>query len=497
MQLVLLASIFVVATCGLVYELVAGTLASYLLGDSITQFSTIIGVYLFSMGIGSWLSRYFNKNLLGWFVQVEILVGIVGGFSSAILFLLFEHVESFRVLLYLLISLTGIMVGMEIPLLMRILKDELNFSDLVSKVFTFDYIGALLASVVFPLLLVPQLGLVRTSFLFGLLNVGVALWVCFYFGKRLPWGTYLKTSAIVCILLLTAGFVMADDIMAMSEEQTYPDKVVYSKSSPYQRIVLTRNRNNIKLYLNGNLQFSSTDEYRYHEALVHPVMQSVDNVQNVLLLGGGDGLAVREVLKYPGVKNITLVDLDAEVTRLFSTMPMLMALNDSALLSPKLTVVNTDAFEWLKHNTTLFDCVIIDFPDPTNYSVGKLYTTAFYRLLHTALAPDGAVVVQCTSPLAAPTSFWCINNTIQNCNFKTAPYHAYVPSFGEWGYIIFSKQPYTIPVLKGRHKYLTAELLPLMFHFPPDMASRPAEVNRLNNQILVHYFEDEWGSYGQ
>lgn len=497
MQFVLLVSIFVVATCGLVYELVAGTLASYLLGDSVTQFSTIIGVYLFSMGIGSWLSRYFNKNLLGWFVQVEILVGLIGGFSSALLFLLFEHVESFRIVLYMLIGLTGIMVGMEIPLLMRILKDELKFSDLVSKVFTFDYIGALLASVIFPLLLVPKLGLVRTSFLFGLLNTGVAFWVCFYFGKRLPWGNYLKSASVVCIVLLTGGFVMADDIMAMSEEQTYPDKVVFSKSSPYQRIVLTRNRNNIKLYLNGNLQFSSTDEYRYHESLVHPAMQSIANPQNVLLLGGGDGLAVREVLKYPSVQNITLVDLDGEVTKMFSTMPMLTALNDSSLLSPKVKVLNLDAFEWLKNNTVQYDCIIIDFPDPTNYSVGKLYTTSFYNLLHKTLSAKGVAVVQCTSPLAAPKTFWCINNTILSCNFKTAPYHAYVPSFGEWGYIILNRQGYTIPTIKGNYKYLTADVLPPMFSFPPDMDKRPAEINRLNNQILVQYFDDEWGSYGQ
>lgn len=497
MQFVLLVSIFVVATCGLVYELVAGTLASYLLGDSVTQFSIIIGVYLFSMGIGSWLSRYFNKNLLSWFVQLEILVGIVGGFSSACLFIMFEHVESFRVLLYLLISLTGIMVGMEIPLLMRILKDELNFSDLVSKVFTFDYIGALLASVIFPLLLVPQLGLIRTSFLFGLLNVGVAFWVCLYFGKRLPWGTYLKTASVAAILLLTTGFMFANDIMSIAEGQSYADKMVYTKSSPYQRIVITRNRNNIKLHLNGNLQFSSTDEYRYHESLVHPLLLSVPNPKKVLLLGGGDGLAVREVLKYHTVEKITLVDLDPEVTRLFSTLPMLTALNDSALLSKKVTILNRDAFEWLKGNKEQYDCIIIDFPDPTNYSVGKLYTTAFYKLLSSSLAPQGAAVVQCTSPLAAPKAYWCINKTIQDCGYKTAPYHAYVPSFGEWGYIILSHHAYITPDVKGKYKYLTNEVLPAMFEFPPDMAERPTEVNKLNNQILVQYFEDEWGSYGQ
>src|SRR4051795_3845663 len=103
----LLASVFVIATCGLIYELIAGTLASYLLGDSVTQFSTVIGVYLFSMGIGSYLSRFIRKNLLGCFVHVEYLIGLVGGSSAALLFLFFEHASSFRLLLYSLVSLIG------------------------------------------------------------------------------------------------------------------------------------------------------------------------------------------------------------------------------------------------------------------------------------------------------------------------------------------------------------------------------------------------------
>ena len=165
MSYVLLFSVFVIATCGLVYELIAGALASYLLGDSVTQFSTIIGVYLFSMGIGSFFSKYVNKNLIGKFVQVELLIGLVGGFSAAILFVSFEYITSFRILLYGLVSITGTLVGFEIPILMRIMQSHFEFKDLVSKVFTFDYIGALLASLLFPLYLVPHLGLVRTAFL--------------------------------------------------------------------------------------------------------------------------------------------------------------------------------------------------------------------------------------------------------------------------------------------------------------------------------------------
>ncbi len=280
-QVLLLFSVFVVATCGLIYELVAGTLASYLLGDSITQFSTIIGVYLFSMGIGSYFSKFFNRNLIAWFIQIEVMVALVGGFSSTLLFLLFDRVESFRLVLYLLVFLTGILVGLEIPLIMRILEGRFEFKDLVSKVFTFDYIGALLASIIFPLLLMPYLGILRTSYFFGLLNAVVALALCFYFNKDLRWPAYLKVTCGCVIILLTLGFVASERILAFTESLTYPDKIVYATSSPYQRIILTRNARDFRLFLNGNLQFSSADEYRYHEALVHPGLNSLTNPRKI------------------------------------------------------------------------------------------------------------------------------------------------------------------------------------------------------------------------
>ncbi|MDQ4139617.1 MAG: polyamine aminopropyltransferase, partial [Bacteroidota bacterium] len=434
----LLFSVFVVATCGLIYELVAGTLASYLLGDSITQFSTIIGVYLFSMGIGSYLSKFFNRNLVAWFIQIEVMVALVGGFSSTLLFLLFDRVESFRLVLYLLVSLTGILVGLEIPLIMRILEGRFEFKDLVSKVFTFDYIGALLASIIFPLLLMPQLGILRTSFLFGLLNAAVALALCFYFKKELRWPFYQKVTCAMVLVLLTLGFVTSDRILAFTESLTYPDKIVYATSSPYQRIVLTRNFRDFRLFLNGNLQFSSADEYRYHEALVHPGLNAVPNPENVLVLGGGDGLAVREILRYPSVKKVVLVDLDPEMTRIFSSHASLKKLNQGSLLSEKVEVINADAFQWLKTNTRLFDFVVVDFPDPSNYSIGKLYTNTFYRLLHQALNAKGFAIIQATSPFVAPKSFWCVINTLKSVGFTTLPYHAHVPSFGDWGFVLAS-----------------------------------------------------------
>lgn len=496
MQLLLLLSVFVVATCGLIYELVAGTLASYLLGDSVTQFSIIIGVYLFSMGIGSWLSRFFTRNLLGWFIQVEILVGAVGGVSSTLLFLLFPHVESFRIILYLLVGMTGTLVGLEIPLLLRLLKNRFEFRDLVSRVFTFDYIGALLASVIFPLVLVPYLGLIRTSYLFGLLNVLVALLLCFKFAAEIPWSRYLKLSSFIVIMGLLYGFVSADWIMKTSENASYPDKIIYATSTPYQRIILTKNDHELRLYLNGNLQFSSADEYRYHEALIHPGLASLQNPQNVLILGGGDGLAVREILKYPSIKSITLVDLDPAMTHLFTSNKMLTDLNKNSLSSPLVHIINSDAFVWLKSNTKKFDFITVDFPDPSNFSIGKLYTKTFYDALYQALEPNGMSVIQSTSPYFARSSFWCINKTLEASGFFTHPYHVNVPSFGEWGYVLASKNNmYEIPKkFPDGLRYIDHQECFDIMKFPKDIGMIATEVNRLNNQILVHYFENEWAS---
>lgn len=491
----LLFSALVVATCGLVYELVAGTLASYLLGDSVTQFSTIIGAYLFAMGVGSWLSRYVRDRILDVFVRVEILVGVVGGCSAAILFLVFSEVVHFRVALYGIVGLVGILVGLEIPLLLRLLQDRLEMRDLVARVLAADYVGGLLASLLFPLLLVPRLGLIRSSFLFGIINVSVALLLIFKH-PDLRKGFAHQVSAIGAVILLVVGFAFADDLMSLSEEGQYPGQALFSKSTAYQRIVVTRQADDIRLFLNGNLQFSSRDEYRYHEALVHPIMAAVEQPRRVLVLGGGDGLAVRELLKYPSVESITLVDLDPEMTALFSHSPFLTALNLGSLTSPKLHVINADAFVWLKDVHETYDAIIVDFPDPSNYSIGKLFSLTFYKRLSEVLAADGWAVIQSTSPYVAPMAFWCVDRTLQAAGLQTAAYHVFVPSFGEWGFVAAGHAPYRLPThLPEGLKFLTVDNLPQIFDFPLDMRRVPTEVNRLDNQVLVRYFEKEWGYY--
>lgn len=494
-RILLLVSVFIVATCGLIYELVAGTLASYLLGDSVTQFSTIIGVYLFSMGVGSFFSKYLKGNLLLWFIRIELIVGLVGGFSAALLFWLFPQVEAFQPVLYLLVFVTGMLVGLEIPLLMRILEKRVEFKELVAQVFSFDYVGALLASVIFPLILIPKLGLIRTSLLFGLLNTGIAIWLAVVFKRSLSGSIKSLLSTIVlCAVLLGTGFVFADSIQSLSEQSAYGERILFSKSSPYQRIIITRDNHRFRLFLNGNLQFSSDDEYRYHEALVHPVLSSFTNPINVVVLGGGDGLAIREILKYPNVSSITLVDLDPAMVDLFRSNELLTALNKGAFSNPKVKVIHSDAFRWLRQTDKKFDVAIVDFPDPSNFSVGKLYTETFYRELWLHLTTNGKAVIQSTSPYVAPKAFWCVDKTLRASGFFTFPYHAYVPSFGEWGYVMASKQAmeHRIQKLPSGLKFFNATAWQSMLQFPPDMQQVETEVNRLNNQSLVHYFENEW-----
>jgi spermidine synthase len=495
LQFALLLSVFIIASCGLVYELVAGALSSYLLGDSVTQFSTVIGVYLFAMGAGSYLSRFVERSVVARFIQVELLVGVIGGSSSMVLFAVFAYLASpFKWVLYGEVLLIGILVGLEIPLVMRILKQHYSFKDLVSQVLSVDYLGALVVSLAFPVLLVPHLGLIRTSLLFGAFNVLVAVWSIWLFRHQLGARRVLQVQAGVAALLLGTGLVFADRFTTLAEENLYADQIIYDETTPYQHIVLTRWKNDLRLFLNNNLQFSSRDEYRYHEALIHPGLQAVRGARSVLVLGGGDGLAVREILKYPQVSHVTLVDLDPRMTRLFSRNPQLAALNRHSLTSPRVTVINDDALQWLAHNQDSFDFIVVDFPDPTSFALGKLYSQTFYRLIDQHLSQHGLAVIQSTSPLYARQSFWSIVHTIQSVGLTATPYHALVPSFGEWGYVIASHLPYTPPTrfdVAGL-RFVNASLMPALFQFPLDMSEVPAEVNRLNNQALVRYYEAEW-----
>jgi spermidine synthase len=490
----LFISVLLIASCGLIYELVAGTLSSYLLGDSVTQFSTVIGVYLSAMGLGSYLSKYLQRGLARRFVDLELAVALVGGYSAPILFQAFAHTHAFRVVLYGVVMVVGTLVGLEIPILMRILKDQVRFKDLIAGVLTLDYMGALFASILFPLLFMPKLGLVRTSLIFGLLNAAVGLWSTYLLASQLGPTRLIRLRCLTVMALLAVGLGFAGRFTVALEEEIFADEIVYAKDSAYQRIVLTRGRGSFQLFLNGNLQFSSADEYRYHEALVHPAFSLRPEAKRVLICGGGDGLAVREVLKHPSVQEIVLVDLDPAMTDMALRQPMVRQLNGASLEDPRVKVINADAMVWLKETTSPpFDLALVDFPDPNTYALGKLYTSRFYRLLQRRLTDDAMIAVQSTSPLMARESFWCIAATMEAAGLKVHPYHLAVPSFGVWGFALASKRDFEIPthVLPGL-RHLSDEATAAMFAFPKDMDRVPTEVNRLDNQVLVHLYAREW-----
>jgi len=479
-ELALLASVFVVAACGLVYELAAGALASYLLGDSVLQFSTVIGAYLFAMGIGSWASRYLRRRLVAQFLRIELLVGLVGGLMPAALFVAHSvlpagHGAGFRVLLYGLVTIVGVLVGLEIPLVMRILRRHFGarwaLAELVSQVLTFDYLGALVVAVAFPLLFVPHLGLVRTGLFFGLLNAAVAVWALWLFRAELrPWRAHALACAAV-LGVLGLAMAAAGRLTTWAEDQFYGDSIILRETSAYQRVVVTAGPAGLRLFLNGNLQFHARDEYRYHAAR-----------------------CAREILRYTGIEQVVLVELDPHITRLFATQPLLTALNRGALSDRRVRIVNADAFTWLESNRETFDVIVIDFPDPTNFSLGKLYTTSLYRRADQALAADGWMVVQTTSPLVARRSFWTVVATLEAVGLTTTPYHVHVPSFGEWGFVLAGHRPWPgLRTLPPGLRFLTPQGMNAMLDFPPDMARVPAEPNRLSNQVLVSIFEEEWG----
>ena len=494
---ILFLNVLIVATCGLVYELLAGTLASYVLGDSVTQFSLVIGIYLSALGVGAWLSGFIDTGLARKFIEVELGVALVGGVSGPLLFLAFGRLGYFQVVLFGTVFLIGILVGLELPLLMRIVKDQLDFKELVSRVLAFDYLGALVASILFPIFLVPKLGLTRTSLVFGMLNAAVGLWATWLLRPLVPGGVFgLRVRAVLVLALLAIGLIQADALTKLAEDSLYTDEIAYTKTTPYQRIVVTTGRAGFNLYLNGHLQFASADEYRYHEALVHPAMSLSGNPKRVLILGGGDGLALREVLRWESVNAVTLVDLDPAMTGLSDAYAPLAELNRRSFADARVSVVNEDAFVWIDAVGEAFDAAIVDFPDPSTYSVGKLYTTRFYRMLQKRLTPGAAVSVQCTSPLFARQAFWCVIRTLEAAGFAVRPYHAAVPSFGVWGFALCRKEAFDVPrrVPPGL-QFLTPETLPGLFDFPPDMGPVPVEVNRLDNQVLVRYHETEWRKF--
>lgn len=492
----------IVSICGIIFEVLFGAVGSYILGDGVKQYSITIGLFLTGMGLGAFLSEKVNKNLVQTFVIVEYLIGTIGGFSILILFGITAYVGDGvdAIFLYFVITIIGGLTGLEMPILIRKaseLGSQLNKS--TARVLFFDYIGGLVGTIVFVLLLRPYLEFVKTGFFVAMFNIIIGILITLSFKNEIKNVKKLVTVGIILFLIMSLGFIFGNEIWFNFEQKLYRDPVVRAFETPYQRIVVTRQKDDIRLFIDGNIQFSSTDEHRYHESIVHIPMNTAKRRENILILGGGDGLALREVLKYSDVKHISLVDLDEELIEFSKNDPLIKKLNEGSLESDKVRFYFQDALKFLKEDKShLYDVIIVDLPDPNNESLNKLYTRAFYSQLRNHLSPDGAISIQATSPIFAREVYWTISNTVESTELQVSNYHVEIPSFGDWGFILATREK---PIIEDINlnvstKFLQDDMVQSLFYFGKDEGPLPdLKINTLNHPILINLYEKAWKYY--
>lgn len=492
-QRLLLFSIFIIAGCSLIYELLISSLSTYLLGSGVIHYSVTIGLFLFFMGVGAWLAQFIRTELLDKFIRIEIALGLIGGFSAVLLYAAYAWTEYYYPAMLIVIALISILVGMEIPILTRVIEQNKGIRKGLSEVLATDYIGALLASLLFPFILLPYLGHLLTAFAIGAVNVIVALVVVWHFRKRLNYPKLLLLSAIGGIALLVISSQFSANFIRILDRSLYQDPVIYSKQSKYQKIVVTERGNDLRLFLNGSLQFSSMDEYRYHEPLVHLPASHSRVLEKALVIGGGDGLAIKQLLLYPSLKDIKLVDLDSEVTTLSKQFSKIKVLNNNALDDSRVTIYNQDAWNWLDQQGDLFDVIIVDLPDPSTVDVARLYTHEFYKKVERRLSIGGVMITQASSPWVQRRAFWSIASTLNSVFSSVNMVYSQVPSFGPWGYIMASnrsaKKYRKIP--EGT-RYISDDNWEFTLEHPNDLPPLSLDVNHLQTLILMQYYNEDY-----
>ncbi|WP_328582614.1 polyamine aminopropyltransferase [Streptomyces sp. NBC_00370] len=459
-RFLILTVVFVCAACGLVYELELVALASYLIGDSVTQASVVLSTMVFAMGIGSLLAKRLRPRAAVGFALVESALALLGGCSAIVLYASFAWMGESRIALVGFSLGIGVLIGAEIPLLMTLIQrvSRQDPGGTVADLFAADYVGALVGGLAFPFLLLPWLGQLTGALVTGAVNVvaggALVLWV---FGRDLtPRSRWLLLTANVLVLsVLGAAMCLVGDFERAARRAVYGDRVRVAVHTDVQEVVLTGSRRGpLDLYLDGRLRVSGRDEYRYHEALVHPAMRGPH--ARVLILGGGDGLAAREVLRYGDVRSVTVVELDPGVVRLARTDPALTELNEHAYRDPRLRPVSADAFAWLREDRhERYDVIISDLPNPGITPSTKLYSEEFYGLASRVLAPGGRLAVHTGSLSGQPRAYWTVDATLRAAGFSTSPYRATGrdagfaagpdrakpgrPVAGDWGFILASK----------------------------------------------------------
>jgi len=497
--------LFATGCSGIVAEFTLSTLASYLLGNTTLQWTLTMSLMLFAMGLGSRWSQLLPDRLLDRFIAIEFWLSGLCATCAAAAYFGSALIGSPGVVIYGYAFAIGVLIGMEIPLVARLNAAYEELQTNIASVMEKDYFGALLGGLLFAFFALPHLGLTYTPLALGVINFAVASVLLWRYRSLIDRPLPLMGAFWGLVLGLVLLGVFMRPIVMFGEQSQYRDRVVFEKQTTYQRIVITEWRGYHWLFLNNHVQFSTYDEARYHESLVHPAMQLARARDHVLILGGGDGLAVREVMKYADVKQVTLVDLDAEVVALSRTYPALKAANQGALEDPRLHVVIGDAGTFLAESADLYDVILVDLPDPKGPDLARLYSREFYSQCLAHLTADGIVVTQASSPLHAKKAFLCVNKTMQSAGFAVVPYHTYLPTMSDWGWVLGVRKEWGGDLEQRLRKlnfedvqttYLNAEAMTGMLSFWKGMLEDLDQIDvstELDPKVDQYYRESEWG----
>lgn len=507
---ILKIALFATGLSGIVAEYVLSTLATYFLGNSVFQFTMIVSIMLFSMGLGSRFSKYFEDRLLEKFIFIEFTLSLLVAFVSVITYLSAAIIGIEAVVIYSLSIIIGLLIGMEIPLVIRINDEYQTLRLNISSAMENDYYGSLLGGIFFAFIGLPYLGLSYTPFILGSINLVVAISLFVLLKDELSKNQ--NNKLILFATLATSGILLGSisskKAIEYGERERYSDRVIYTEQTPYQRITITQSKGDFWLFINGNQQLSTIDEVMYHEPLVHPVMSVLKEPKSILVLGGGDGGAVREILKYPSVDKITLVDLDPAMTDLGKEYPLLVEMNGNSMNHEKVEIINADGYNFLEDTKEYFDAIIIDLPDPKSVELGRLYSFEFYKICYRQLKPNGLIITQAGSPYYASRAFNCIDKTMEASGFTTIPLHNQVITLGEWGWIMGAKNiqradlknmVQSSDVTNIDTRWMNNESLTLITSFGKNSfpnQTDSVEINKIHNPVLYKYYlNGNWDIY--
>ncbi|AKK11697.1 polyamine aminopropyltransferase [Corynebacterium uterequi] len=460
----LLISVAICAACGLIYELALLTLSTSVNGGSVVETSLIVAGYVAALGLGALAAKPFLDRPASTFLLVEAALGLVGGTSALVMYEVFVSAGNATAITVGLTIAIGLLVGAEVPLLMTLIQagrvtDARGTGSLLSTLNFADYLGALIGGLAWPFLLLPVLGMVRGTLAAGFVNIAAALFAALVLlNGSLPrrWLRGCVAALLGAGVVLAGLVVVSPSLTNAAQQRLYADPIIYSQQSDYQSIVVTQRGHDRRLFLDGGLQYSTRDEYRYTEALVYPAITA--ETSSVLIIGGGDGLAARELVRMD--IDVTMVELDPLMIDVASTL--LREDNAGALQDPRVTVIIDDALTWLREHSGhsgqgRFDAVIVDLPDPDSPVLARLYSQEFYTLARQQLTPKGRMVVQSSSPFATPKVYSRIVSTVAAAGCaQTTPYHVHVPTFGDWGFTLCAPAgtPLDVPERAGSLHFL-------------------------------------------